>query len=1105
MRASKFCTGILSAALAALSAAAAGAAINQSINYQGFLLSKVTSQPVDSPQSFRFSLYSGASGGASLFTETRCGVRVSRGRYDVEIGSTTAGGLPADIIAGNTALWLEISVSPSADCSAAFEPMTPRVRLQASPYAFSALYASTASAATPDFRADVIGALPTTTFGAVTISTNLFVQGGISVGSISPGQKLSVAGVVESTGNWPTCGDGPDYTCGFKFPDGSVQVKAAALTMWDISGINLYTINEGNTNIGGGVTNPQARLHISSAAGSGGPLLLVSTGTGASQSQLFLVDGNGRVYGNSFYGDGTTLTGVLRRAGDTMSGQLTLANSTLTVTSPSGASLPKVRLAPGVEISSYAPTGLFRGGVAFSSHVFLLPGATYYGDGSGLYNVVSSDTSKVLKEGDTMTGQLTISNSSLTVTGSAFSVTGSSFSVFGGSVAIGGFAYPARLSVTGGIQATSSVTASGGLYGSGVFAPSGLGHFFNLTAATATINFWDTSTGYSLDTASGVKVRDGVVDAPYFVGNGSLLTSVVGTDATKLLKAGDTMTGNLLVSGASVTVAAGDLQFYALTVGTAAAVNNYALAVGTSGYVGVMVNNPAAPLNVNERILVSNSGGNANLDMQAYAGFNYLSFRDGSLSSNGPAQGSLGYPVDYPRDLVYRAMGTSPVSGGQEVFRVKSDDFANWRFGLGTDAPSERFHVAGNVLVSTAANSPVFYVSTTTRRVGLRTLAPTHALTVNGGLLASSSVTAQELYVATLTAVSGNPYGGVVVSTPLLSIARLAFGTDNVGTPFQHGAGQPFPPPTEDYALHMRGGLILDHKADQDIILSFSANTLDSVSADSYIRWKDPVTGSQGVLGTEALFNDLVYKAGGSTMDNGVEAFRVKSDGRFIVGSGGTGFAPQAPFHVMNNMAVGFTGQAPVLFVSTGLASVGVSTAVPKERFHVGATMLVGPDKGSAYLYVSTRTGYVGISTAVPQARLDVGGFAHVASSLTISGLGTSGSQTAFSVIGSTLIVRADGLVGIGTAPTERLEVAGKVKASGFAAGRERVAAACGAVANCTATCTAGKIVMGGGCRSTNAADTLLNSYPPDDSSWQCDYSAAAGNVTAYAVCSTVE
>ena len=96
-------------------------------------------------------------------------------------------------------------------------------------------------------------------------------------------------------------------------------------------------------------------------------------------------------------------------------------------------------------------------------------------------------------------------------------------------------------------------------------------------------------------------------------------------------------------------------------------------------------------------------------------------------------------------------------------------------------------------------------------------------------------------------------------------------------------------------------GLILDHKADQDIILSFSANTLDSVSADSYIRWKDPVTGSQGVLGTEALFNDLVYKAGGSTMDNGVEAFRVKSDGRFIVGSGGTG-SPESSAFVCGNI-----------------------------------------------------------------------------------------------------------------------------------------------------------------------------------------------------------
>ncbi|HCC48669.1 MAG TPA: hypothetical protein DEQ38_11230 [Elusimicrobia bacterium] len=1069
-------------ALAPLLPRPAGAVINPTINYQGFLLSKVTSLPVETPQDLNFIIYDAPVGGNALFTEGRCNVNVAKGRYDVAIGSLTAGGVPGAIFLSNTSLWLEIQIDADGSCSGSYEPMTPRVRLQASPYSFNSLYASTASAATSVFSADVIAALPNTTYGAITISTNLFVQGGISVGSISPGQKLSVNGVVESTGSWPNCATPGNYTCGFKFPDGSVQVKAAALTMWDVNGVSLYTINEGNTNIGGGITDPQARLHISSATGDAGSLLLVSTGTGAAQSQLFLVNGNGQVYANAYYGDGSTLSHIVRQGGDTMTGQLTLAASSFTATSPLGAAIPKLRLAPGVEISSAALPAAARGGILLSSHVYLTPGATYYGDGSGLYNLVSLDATKVAKTGDAMTGQLMILNSTLTVTGDAFSVGGStSFAVLGGNAAVGSASFLAKLTVGGGIIATSSITSQGSIYAQGAVsaqgaisaqgaltAPSlgvtGLGTFYNVTAATGTFWSWDPGTGYSLDTAATINVRTGSVRAPSFIGDGSLLTSVSGTDATRVLKAGDTMTGNLHISGSSVTVAARGTHQYALTVGSAAVVNDYTLAVTTAGYVGVQVSNPTAPLEVNTKVLISNAGGSAHLDLNSNVGYNYIHWSDSSLATNGPAQGALGYLIEpNGRDLVYRSMGITPASGGQEVFRIKSDDFAYWQFGIGTSNPTERFHVATGALFSGPTVNPILYISTATGLVSIRTAAQTHALTVNGGLVASSSITAlgdihgNNLTISSITAPAGNTYDGVVFSTTIYATSRLAVGVDSMNLPFSPLA-----------ALHARGDLILDHKNDEKIMIMFYPNPEGGVGADSYMRWEGPEASLQnkGVLGIKANSRDLVYRGGATDLDSGVETFRAKPDGTFIVGSGGTSFAPFVRFHVITDMSVSREGAAPALFVSTASSYVGISTGAPAEGLHVAssllaganrasaalyvstrtgyvgiatgypaeglhsaASLLVGAARGSARLYVSTSTGYVGISTGNPQARLDVAGYANFSSSLTLAGTGLAGTQTVLDVKSGALLVRNDGRVGVGTAsPATALDVNGSAQ-----------------------------------------------------------------------------
>ena len=146
----------------------------------------------------------------------------------------------------------------------------------------------------------------------------------------------------------------------------------------------------------------------------------------------------------------------------------------------------------------YAPQGTITAGL-------------FVGDGSGLTNLASNDATKVLKAGDTMTGQLTLRDSTFTVLGA--DATGQSAK----------FAY--------GVSA-GSITASSGIF-----------------TATGT-------TQYSLTTSSGIQVGGtGGVSAAFLngthYGDGSNLTGVLGA-------AGGTMTGQLTLKNSTLTVLGAD-------------------------------------------------------------------------------------------------------------------------------------------------------------------------------------------------------------------------------------------------------------------------------------------------------------------------------------------------------------------------------------------------------------------------------------------------------------------------------------------------------------------------------------------------------------------
>ena len=193
------------------------AAITQTINYQGFLTDKTTGLSIDAPKDMNFAIFNQATGGTALWSERHCSedswgrVGVVKGRYEVEIGSSTDGGIPASVFQNNAALWLEVQVNPnSPNCTTSdYEALLPRIRLQAAPYAFEALHASTAAAMiVTNSSVTVVDANAGDSYSlAVTTASDrsvyhLYVAttGNVGIGTASPGYTLDVFGNSRFTG-----------------------------------------------------------------------------------------------------------------------------------------------------------------------------------------------------------------------------------------------------------------------------------------------------------------------------------------------------------------------------------------------------------------------------------------------------------------------------------------------------------------------------------------------------------------------------------------------------------------------------------------------------------------------------------------------------------------------------------------------------------------------------------------------------------------------------------------------------------------------------------------------------------------------------------------
>lgn len=101
-------------------------AIPDVLNYQGVLTNAGAAAVPDGPYEITFRIYSVASGGSPLWEETQANVQVTKGIFDVMLGSVVTLDLPF-----NTHYYLGISVEGEAE-------LNPRIELSAAAYSFTA-------------------------------------------------------------------------------------------------------------------------------------------------------------------------------------------------------------------------------------------------------------------------------------------------------------------------------------------------------------------------------------------------------------------------------------------------------------------------------------------------------------------------------------------------------------------------------------------------------------------------------------------------------------------------------------------------------------------------------------------------------------------------------------------------------------------------------------------------------------------------------------------------------------------------------------------------------------------------------------------------------
>lgn len=387
-------------------------------------------------------------------------------------------------------------------------------------------------------------------------------------------------------------------------------------------------------NVGISSANPVAALVVSSAAGTSDKMLIVSTGT----SEIFSVKGNGEVYtAGKFIGDGSSLTnispsGAVLKTGDFMTGQLTtlstitvrgnafsVGGSTFSVLGGSvaiGAEPGWARLHILAQPNEDSTFLLERFGAGSASSI---TGALTRGTEGGELPVADGDIIMDLRyrgydgvgsdpdsdwplnaalrgvvDGTPADGVVPLGFEFHTSSKAAsdlrqrMSIRADGRMILGPDGVSGAnslleirdnYGYYNYLLTVGTGAATALAVSTYGTVGIGIAVPQQEASL-DVRALGITPDIYGQIWRNGMGVVVGSMSATGVMKANYFIGNGAGLTGITATDTSKVLKAGDTMSGPLLIfSGVAQT---NDLAMTGLVVSTHGAVRTSGLGHGTA-------------------------------------------------------------------------------------------------------------------------------------------------------------------------------------------------------------------------------------------------------------------------------------------------------------------------------------------------------------------------------------------------------------------------------------------------------------------------------------------------------------------------------------------
>ncbi|HUV36501.1 MAG TPA: hypothetical protein VMX58_06145 [Patescibacteria group bacterium] len=273
----------ISVLLTAALAPAANGIIPQALNYQGVLTGAGGAAVPDGTHSLTFRLYDVPSGGAPLWEETQGSVTVTKGIFNVALGSVTSLDLPFD-----EQYFLGIAVEGEAE-------LTPRLYLDAAAYSLASRSVYGAS--------NIIPADGDVGIGVTDPAEKLEVAGGILIGATSGTNAGTIrfsAGDFEGYdgGTWKSF----TATGGSSLPTGGLGQTLRHNGIDWIATSNLY--NSGSA-IGLGTTTPGRDIHIYRDANSTAGITIENPNAGLNASErISFIGSSGDIAGLAVFGPG---------------------------------------------------------------------------------------------------------------------------------------------------------------------------------------------------------------------------------------------------------------------------------------------------------------------------------------------------------------------------------------------------------------------------------------------------------------------------------------------------------------------------------------------------------------------------------------------------------------------------------------------------------------------------------------------------------------------------------------------------------------------------------------------------------------------------------